>query len=101
MKQYTNKEQTAKIIELGFEPKQVPATCGWADDENYSIGELIELLPEKIYNEDDDVIAYLQITSRWEVFYTTCTGIFYYQMAAELIDALYMMVIKLKDKGLI
>lgn len=64
-------------------------------------GYMYVVLPKKIYNEDEDVAASLQITSGWEVLYTTYTDIFYYQMDAELIDALYMMVIKLKDKGLI
>lgn len=40
MKQYTNKEQTAKLIELGFEK---PKSVGGYEP---TYGELIEMLPE-------------------------------------------------------
>lgn len=107
MKQFLNETQTAYLEARGIgTPKSV---CKLTLDMDmctiptfgYSIGDLLDLLPKKIYDEDEDVIASLQITSGWEVFYTTYTDIFYYQMNEELIDSLYMMVIKLKDKGLI
>lgn len=52
MKQYTTPKQTAKLIELGAEkPKSVEKVtyieqygCGY--ETAYSIGELIEMLPE-------------------------------------------------------
>ena len=52
MKQYTTPEQTAKLIELGFEePKMAAPALKWVDSEptfepQYTIGELIEMLPE-------------------------------------------------------
>lgn len=90
MKQYLDKQQTAKLIELGFEPKQVPATCGWADDENYSIGELIEML---------DGVSELEITrygSGWEA--VDALRAF---TSEELIDTLFDMIVKLKEEGVI
>lgn len=107
MKQFLDEVQTAHLISLGFhKPKSVSKLTLDMDMDTiptfgYSIGDLLDLLPKKIYDEDEDVTASLQITSGWEVFYTTYSDIFYYQMDAELIDALYMIVIKLKDKGLI
>ena len=46
MKQYTSKDQTAKLIELGF---RSPAGVGY----NYSIGELIEFLPLELEPHPD------------------------------------------------
>lgn len=52
MKQYTTLEQTAKLIALGFEkpsPSFYRNGATWIQCEgNYSIGELIELLPDKM-----------------------------------------------------
>lgn len=100
MKQYTTPDQTDKLIELGFEKPR-----GWCvegissrlimykhkeDNEgfNYSIGELIEML---------DGVSELEITrygSGWEVGdeLRVFTG-------EELIDALYDMILKLKEEG--
>lgn len=94
MKQYTTPEQTAKLIELGFEkPKGLadaePSSGKWVR-EAYSIGELIEILGS---------VSELEITrfgSGWGVYDElrafTCE---------ELIDALYDMVVKLKEEGVI
>ena len=107
MKQFLDEAQSAYLQARGFPaPKSVCKLTLDIDLDTvphfrYSIGELIDFLPKKIYDKDEDVTASLQITSGWEVFYTTYTDIFYYQRGEELIDALYMMVIKLKDKGLI
>ena len=70
MKLYTDKSQTAKLIELGFEK---PKNALPIREENkalvyqlrYTIGELIEMLP------------------------------------AELCDALYDVIVKLKEEGVI
>jgi hypothetical protein len=101
MRQYTTPEQTAKLIELGFEtpkfeietqlcnikgqPLRAATIVG-----DYSIGELIEML---------DGVSELEITrfgSGWGVYDElrafTCE---------ELIDALYDMVVKLKEEGVI
>ena len=107
MKQFLDEAQTAYLQAKGIgTPKSVCKLTLNVDMDTiptfgYSIGDLLDLLPKQIYDEDEDVIASLQITSGWEVFYTTYTDIFYYQMDAELIDALYMMALKLKDKGFI
>ena len=99
MKQYTSTEQTAKLIELGFEkPKsilsysypvqsdkqkayeeslgleQYLATVDQIEFEYaYSIGELIEMLPTKIgaevTDEYDSETAYLNIEEGWAVSY--------------------------------
>jgi hypothetical protein len=96
MKQYTTPEQTAKLIELGLEQPKSYHDIEWDGTEaydyqlNYSIGELIEML---------DGVSELEITrfgSGWGVYDElrafTCE---------ELIDALYDMVVKLKEEGVI
>ena len=105
---YTNSEQTAKLIELGFEKPK-----GWEyptmsnryimavhidkDPEfNYSIGELIEMLPPR-YNHEDLEINRDWRFERWVVFYRGDD----ITAATELVDALYDMVVKLKEEGAI
>jgi hypothetical protein len=97
---YTNSKQTAKLIELGFEkPKSMNGEYnGWQfmPTPAYSIGELIEILPPR-YNHEDLEINRDWRFERWLVFYrgddTTA--------ATELIDALYDMIITLREKGII
>lgn len=103
MKQYLSPEQTAKMIELGFEkPKSIVGHDGyWGYDYAYSIGELLSFLPEEIKSEEDDFVASLQITSGWELYYTTYSDIFYYVNNNELIDGLFDLCVKLKEKGVI
>jgi hypothetical protein len=108
MKQYTTPEQTAKLIELGFKKPK-----GWCvkgissrlimykhkeDDEgfNYSIGELIEMLPPR-YNHEDLEINRDWRFERWLVFYRGDDA----TAATELIDALYEMIVILKEEGVI
>ena len=102
MKQHTTNEQTTKLIELGVEPKQVPATSGRADDENYFIGELIEMLPKTIENSllDNNLNIYT-IFDGYQVEYSNILGETYFSFNVELIDALYEMVIKLKKENVI
>lgn len=115
MKQYLSPEQTAKLIELGFEKPK-----GWCvegissrlimykhkeDDEgfNYSIGELIEMLPKVIEDEDCEY-ATLQMyfdLFNWIVEYTGVDKTVYAVSHIELIDALYDMAVKLKEEGVI
>ena len=113
MRQYTDEIQTAKLMELGVEkPKSISGYCQRGpyeydaetntkmvvyDDTQYpiyaySIGELIEML---------NSVSELEIThfgsgSGWDVYdeLRACTG-------EELIDALYDMIIMLKEKGVI
>ena len=91
MKQYTNKDQTDKLIELGF-PK--PIGIGY----NYSIGELIKSLPRwikprgglEIVAESDGWL----VMHGHDPFDPQCTK-------PELIDALFEYCVKIKEEGLI
>ena len=117
MRQYTTPEQTAKLIELGFEEPK-----GWCvegissrlimykhkeNDEgfNYSIGELIEMLQKQVYQ-----IEYSGIPCDLNIHYDGGTWLIVYicerdgRFKAErldLIDALYDMVVRLKENGVI
>ena len=107
MKQYTTSEQTDKLIELGF---AYPKSCsGFSLDEtkdavfyyDYSIGELIEMLPD--YINGNFVNWKIQTTRgdvKWSVGWDCFeTGQFKWIRATELIDALYEMCVKLKEEG--
>ena len=103
MKQYTSKDQTAKLIELGF-PKPSPkyihiGGVSYDSNHNYSIGELIEFLPKQITDEYDEVTS-LEF-SKTEVYYTNFRVMSYYKNSAELIDALFNMCVTLKEEGVI
>lgn len=108
MKQYTSSEQTSKLIELGM-PKPKGSHSYWQGNElviniNYSIGELIDILPRKILNYYD--ISILSTPQYWEILYGMIGdgdmwSVEYETYSAELIDALYDMVIKLKEEGVI
>ena len=53
MKQYLDKQQTTKLIELGFEKPKGVCLSNTADIMpicRYSLGELIEILPREINN---------------------------------------------------
>ena len=121
MKQYTIPEQTAKLIELGFEkpnPKWVKDENGdyrvKTNDADYSIGELIEMLPmtitEKIWwggYKGKEGVWGLQIQTckteySWEVSYVReYSAHLYLEGRSELVDALYDMAIKLKEEKVI
>lgn len=100
MKQYTNKDQTAKLIELGF-----PKPQGWGnkdisnrmsialyndgrEDFNYSIGELIEFLENRIYRIENDM--------QWII-----EGVRVYRVDDELINALFETCVAIKEEGVI
>ena len=112
MKQHTTDEQTAKLIELGFEkPKStremvlkgvIDGVICFAPEKAYSIGELIEMLPKTI--EDsllDDNLSIYTIFDGYQVEYSNILGETYFSFNVELIDALYEMVIKLKKENVI
>ena len=116
MKQYTNSEQTAKLIELGFEgSKSIRYPKNEEEAErvdsidflisDYSIGELIEMLPEVLApSNNDDWEMPLSISTdsfMWTVEYDGGDFIPYEAASVELVDALYDMVIKLKEEGVI
>lgn len=99
MKQYTNEVQTAKLIELGFK-KPESIIDAWAHETDidmeyvyeyaYSIGELIDILGG---------VTELEITrfgSGWGVYDELRAF-----TSKELIDALYDMIIMLKEEELI
>lgn len=100
MQQYTTPEQTAKLIELGFEkPKGwnaknissrfVMAVDVYANNEfNYSIGELIEMLPE----------CTIVSVKTWHIVQYDKE---HYYGRNELIDALYLLIVELKENKII
>lgn len=111
MKLYTTEEQTSKLIELGFKkpPKKgllFQSNVGncltdlMLAEENYSIGELIMMLPEKTNNDTllDMLEIYIDNYKMWTVCYSNVFGELYYTYCGELVDALYDMLVKLKEK---
>lgn len=110
MKQYTTLEQTAKLIELGFErPKSIEeytpkeALVCLKQRYAYSIGELIEMLPRVVEDEDSEyaTISIYHDTMSWVIDYQSPERCFYATSNIELVDALYEMVVKLKEEGVI
>ena len=106
MKQYLNSDQTAKLIKLGFEKPKSKVLFEVGNDElgyTYSMGELIEMLPMDINNDGrfENLLIHPNYY-RWNVkysgFYMEPT---YQSCMEELIDALYYMIVKLKEKGVI
>ncbi len=97
MRQYTTEQQTAKLIELGFEkPKNFIEGATFADSKSaYSIGELIEILPEFV-NWTPRVIRGNIIEYSFE---TEGSELYYCNANNELIDNLFDMAIKLKEDG--
>lgn len=105
MKQYLSPEQTAKLIEMGFEkPRVAIPKFEWKDGEPqflYTIGELIEMLPTDIIAEEtscsrvidqNDVMYYSFL---FDTVGCICND------STELVDNLYDMCVKLKEDGVI
>lgn len=112
MKRYTSQDQTAKLIELGFEkPKSIIYASAYQEEEGadpdveyeyaYSIGELIEMLPQAIKFGENSLLHPLRVMPTvgcgWAISY--CNE--YDERNNELIDALCDMVVRLKYRGVI
>ena len=107
MKQYTNESQTAKLIELGFEKpasialvEPIYGMGGISVAKDYAIGELIDMLPENVSQR----IRYVATKRAWVVDADVLgkDGRCYYGCYhRELIEALYVTIIKLKEEGVI
>lgn len=101
MRQYTNESQTAKLIELGLEKPRIDAgVTKWEGYEpictgSYTIGELIEMLPE--FSCIYDLTNVHTMKRCWYVGHVSTLNV----SADELVDALYDMIIKLKEEGVI
>lgn len=100
MKQYTTPEQTAKLIELGFEmPKSIERViyteqygCGY--EAAYSIGELIDFIPDT----GNEFMRNRQIFGQGVRFYGEHC-IYDFDEEVELIDNLFNLVVRLKENG--
>lgn len=116
MKQYLNKDQTAKLIELGFpkpkfsfpiEDNEHPDYVDeegipWSIVESYSIGELIEFLPKRAGDAQIDFFAgvgkwFVRYEDRHEVPPITVKQ----WHSRELINSLFEACITLKEEGVI
>ena len=98
MRLFTTKEQTQKLVELGFNSPQsiksaVPMGIGaaWLNRE-YSLGELISMLPERTYSGT----LYMELQSLWNVGYSNTV---LHCSDNELIDAVFSLAVKLKEIG--
>ena len=107
MIQYTNEIQTAKLIELGLpKPKGLadaePSSGKWVR-EAYSIGELLSFLPENIAKENEmpSTLNISLLNGEWCVEYADFLGADFSFRRVELIDAIFDMIVKLKEKGVI
>lgn len=110
MKQYTLPEQTAKLIELGFEKPSSIASVepiygmgGISVAKAYTIGELLSFLPENIAKENEmpSTLNISLMNGEWCVQYADFLGTDFEFCNTELVDALYDMIIVLNKKGVI
>ena len=115
MKMFTNNDQTAKLIELGFEkPKNerwvldvanesTPSIQNIVKCQDYSIGELLSFLPKSI--KVNDCYFTLTISAEFDNWLVEYVDIAYgsqaYVRDVELIDALFAEIVILKEEGVI
>ena len=109
MKQYLNSEQTAKLIELGFEKPKNTQYIQRAKARNlhspfiefgepefegsYTIGELIEML-DKV-----GVTTYIRFGGARAISLSNNKG--REMLGGQLIDLLFIMIVELKEEGVI
>jgi hypothetical protein len=106
MKKYLDKEQTAKLIELGF-PKPHYAIPIRQEGKalihalRYTIEELIEFLPKTI--EENEVVFSRVIDVESIAYYSWELEVYFYKIfeAEELIDSLFKACVTLKEEGVI
>ena len=103
MKQYTTPEQTAKLIELGFEkPKSIEAyrdghCVPFVEQRwDYSIGELISFLPNDGVSDKRLELDGIRWFVSWDSFDKPRLTV-----GIELVDALYDMLVDIKEEGVI
>lgn len=105
MKQYLDQQQTTKLIELVFEkPKNIVEGELYSDTYfAYSIGELLSFLPENIAKENEmpSTLNISLLNGEWCVQYADFLGTDFEFCNTELVDALYDMFVRLKEKGVI
>lgn len=101
MKQFTTPEQTDKLIELGFKPKAkikevrvVHTKVNIDHDCNFTIGELIEFIPDTGDRNFKDRRIF-----GTAVLYYGREMIYQFDEEPELIDNLFDMIVKLKEYG--
>ena len=104
MKQYTSKDQTAKLIELGFpepSPKYIHiGGVSYDSNHNYSIGELIEFI--KNVAENNSVNIYTQFSLvEFNILKKSGRRCSYSFRGDELIDSLFDACVTLKEEGVI
>lgn len=110
MKQYTTPEQTTTLIELGFEKPSSIASVepiygmgGISVAKAYTIGELLSFLPGNIAKENEmpSTLNISLLNGEWYVEYADFLGADFSFSSVELIDAIFDMLTKLKEKGVI
>lgn len=107
MKQYTSKDQTAKLIELGFpepSPKYIHiGGVSYDSNHNYSIGELIEFLPISFSKKDKYFrLDIFPARAGWFILYATYNKEEYHRnFKRELIDSLFDACVILKEEGVL
>ena len=119
MRQYTTPQQTAKLIELGFEKpcsiasvEPIYGMGGISVAKAYSIGELLSFLPRCIETSCDTAVLEISYDSDDGEWY--CGHRWYYNRGwrlfgedyrtiddPELVDALYRYIVELKEEGVI
>ena len=99
MKQYTSKDQTAKLIELGFpKPQSIVDILGIYNEVEtvYSIGELIAFLGVHLMYIKSKHNDWYEVAYK-ENYYSNTGNVIY----GELIDQLFYACVTLKEKRVI